>query len=121
MLSRFHVVGWAVLFVMYMLFCGCSDNYERPGQKDEITPQKDRSEDSTWHSQHHNVEISIPEGWKKTFLNKPGDTYDTPAGLLVGLGNKKHALGYMIKIDKDAPKDKLSDDVYYSGRCPFDS
>ncbi len=75
-----------------------------------------------WRSENFDVSATLGDGWQKTHLNTPGDTFDWPGNLLQAFLNRSGPFGYIIKVGKDVPLDQLSlEDYLDASRTQFTS
>jgi hypothetical protein len=72
----------------------------------------DSSGGSTWRSKHLNVSATIPDGWRSTHINSPGDTFDLPDKVLAAFVNKSGPYGYILRVEKDVPIELVSFETY---------
>jgi hypothetical protein len=75
-----------------------------------------------WRSENFDISATLGDGWQKTHLNTPGDTFDWPGNLLQAFLNRSGPFGYIIKVGKDVPLDQLSlEDYLDASRTQFTS
>ena len=77
-------------------------------------PQEPIAESSVkeWKSNYFNVSVELPNGWRATHMNTPGDTYDRADQAVAAFLNKAKLCTYIVRIEPDAPLDQLSMDAY---------
>ena len=81
-----------------------------------------RSDDTEWRSENFNISATLSEGWKKSDISSPGDTFDRPGDLLQAFFNGAGPYVYIIKVEKDAPLDELPlEDYLNANRAQYTS
>lgn len=102
-INYFAVVSALVVACKTVLVGGCgSHTTPTPGQ---------------WQSQHFDVSTLIPDGWRQTYIAAPGDTFDRPDNVVMAFVNDPGPYGYIIKLEKDVPLDRLSMERYLNANC----
>lgn len=95
---KLHLVAVYVIGSTLFLAGGCgSDSASSPTQ---------------WRSKHFDVSVLIADGWRKTHISSPGDTFDRPDEVMVAFVNDAGPYGYIIKLEKDIPLDQISMKTY---------
>ena len=67
-----------------------------------------------WRSAHHQVSVSLENGWKTTHISQRGDTVDSPDKLLMAFLQPSSNAAYILRIERDETKDQIADDDYFA-------
>ena len=87
--------------VAIVVLCGCTAN-------ETVAPPAA----ILWRSDHFDILVPLGDGWKKSHVRSPGDTFDRPGNLVQAFLKSSGPYGYIIKIEKDAPLDQLPLEEY---------
>jgi len=60
-----------------------------------------------WRSENFDISATLRDGWQKTHVSSPGDTFDRPGNLLQAFLKRSGPYSYIIKVEKDVPLDQL--------------
>ncbi|WP_146407515.1 hypothetical protein [Allorhodopirellula heiligendammensis] len=64
-----------------------------------------------WKSKRFDVSVELPNGWRATHMNTPGDTYDRVDQSVAAILNKAELCTFIVRLEPDAPLDQLSMDA----------
>lgn len=90
-----------VVSVAIVAFSGCNPN-------ETVAPLAA----TVWRSENFDVSADLGDGWQKSHVSSPGDTFDRSGNLLQAFLKPSGPYSYIIKIEKDVPLDQLSLEDY---------